>query len=194
MTGRHRIRALLLSAACVSLLMSGNIANSQRAPLPTMTVAQFTANPAALLTHSRHLTADVEALLVADHSLYTPIVGLLAIATPDQQTDILNGLGKVALSTQVTDRTFAQSIQQAVALTNNQGWIAALAVAIGGVAIGSANGPGGGTSGGGGQTGGGLPSGGTGTTPQFFSSTSTRNLSPNLFTAPTSISNPGSAH
>lgn len=184
------IRALLLSVACASLLVSADIAHSQGTTVPTMTVAQFTANPSGLLTQSKNLTADVAMLLGADHGTLAAIVGLLSSATPAQQTSIINGLGQVALGSQTTDPAFAQSIQQAVAQTGNQGWTTALATSIGGVAIGAANGGGGGGTGGGGPTGSGGASGGSNGGSALFGGLSTANQNPNLLTGGT-VSNSG---
>jgi hypothetical protein len=185
MNRRRRIHALLLGAACVSLLASADIARSQGTSVPTMTVAQFTANPASLLAQSRNLAGDVAMLLGADHNALAALVGLLPTASPNQQRAMINGLAQVAVGLQTTDPAFAQSIQQAVAQTGNQELITAFATQIGGVAIGAAGGGGGGGTGGGGPTGGGAAGGGPNASPFVAGNASTSNTGTNLLTGGT---------
>jgi hypothetical protein len=162
---RHsrRLRALLLSAACLSLFASADFALGQGTNLPTITVQQFQANPSALL-RSANLTNDVAALLTADHGLLNSIIGLLASATPARKRAIIDGLAQVANNAKAVDPPFALAIQQAVAATRDQVLIGWFDAAAGQQGTASTGGGGGGGSGGGGPTGSASGQGGGGST------------------------------
>jgi hypothetical protein len=180
-----RMRALLFGAICLSVLPSFDSGHSQGAAVPAMTVSQFMAAPAALLSRSKNLASDVALLLGADHGTLSAIIGLLPTATLAQQRAIIAGLGQVVIGLARTDPDFAQAIQQAVARTGNPTWIAALSTEIGEIAIGTASGAGGGGTGGGGPTGNGIPIGGPNVGTAIAGNTGTVSLGTNLFTGGT---------
>jgi hypothetical protein len=132
--------------------------------LPTQTIQQFLANPAALLTQYPNGGPDmikaVQDLAGSDPATLNALVGLLAKANTEQAQAIGTALGNIAKAAVNTDQGFATQIQVAIALANNDTALVAFDTVIGGDTQLTAvtGGVGGGGGGGGGPT----------TTPNFI--------------------------
>jgi hypothetical protein len=127
--------------------------------LPTQTIKQFLANPAALLTQYPNGGPDmikaVQDLAGSDPATLNALVGLLAKANTEQAQAIGTALGNIAKAAVNTDQGFATQIQVAIALANNDTALVAFNTVIGGDTQLTAvtGGVGGGGGGGGGPTG-----------------------------------------
>ena len=119
MLGRLIVKGIIGAA----LLFSVHGANAQiaggGAKVPAATVAAFQNNPGQLLTQSPGagpgLVKQVRDLLSTDKATLPSIIGLLKLASPDQQIAIADALAQVAKAYSKSDPAFANQIQQAVA-------------------------------------------------------------------------------
>jgi hypothetical protein len=95
--------------------------DSPQQGLPTQTIVQFLADPAALLKQypsgGPQMLARVRGLAATDPATLEPIVDLIPGANSDQANAIGTGLGQVALMVTKTNPTYANQIQEAVAKT-----------------------------------------------------------------------------
>jgi hypothetical protein len=133
--------------------------------LPSQTIQQFLANPAALLTQypngGPQMVKAVQDLAASDPATLNALIGLLAKANADQATAIGTALGNVAKLAVSTDQAYAAQIQVAVVVANNDSALVAFNAVIGGDVQLTAVTGGVGGGGGGGPT---TPFGGTGGT------------------------------
>lgn len=185
MSGRLIVKGIIGAA----LLFSVHGANAQiaggGAKVPAATVAAFQNNPGQLLTQSPGagpgLVKQVRDLLSTDKATLPSIIGLLKLASPEQQIAIADALAQVAKAYSKSDPAFANQIQQAVANAGIPEVSKAYAEAAGDTGTASTGGGGGGA--GGGQVGQ-TPTGGqnNGT----FTNTNPVNTVPNTITGGTS--------
>lgn len=125
--------------------------------LPTQTIAQFLANPDALLTQypngGPNLVKAVQDLAASDPATLNALIGLLSKANSEQATAIGTALGNVANLAVTTDPDYAAQIQEAVVIANNDSLLTAFNAVIGGnIQLTAVTGGVGGGGGGGGPT------------------------------------------
>ena len=153
------IKGLVFASAII--LATGGMAHAAcygpQQQLPAATVAQFTGDPAALLTRfpigGAQMISMVRDLVASDPTTLPLILDLITNANGDQINAIGTGLGQSALICVRTDQAFANEIQQMVAAIDNQALKLAFAAVFGDQGIGAVTGGGGlGVGGGGGQT------------------------------------------
>jgi hypothetical protein len=155
MSGRLVLKGIISAA----LLLSVSSANAQiaggGAKVPASTVSAFQNNPGQLLTQfpgaGPGLVKQVRDLLSTDKATLPSIIGLLKLASPEQQIAIADALAQVAKAYSKSDPAFANQIQQAVANAGIPEVSKAYAEAAGDTGTASTGGGGGGA--GGGQTG-----------------------------------------
>jgi len=155
MSGRLVVKGIIGAA----LLFSVHGANAQIAgggtKVPASTVSAFQNNPGQLLTQfpgaGPGLVKQVRDLLSTDKATLPSIIGLLKLASPEQQIAIADALAQVAKAYSKSDPAFANQIQQAVANAGIPEVSKAYAEAAGDTGTASTGGGGGGA--GGGQTG-----------------------------------------
>jgi hypothetical protein len=116
-------------------------------------IKQFLADPAALLDKYPNgggkLITEVRDLSASDPATLKPLLGLLAIANPEQATAIGTALGQVAMMALRTDQAYATQIQEGVVAAQNNAALVAFSAAIGGsIQLSAATGGGGGGGGG----------------------------------------------
>jgi hypothetical protein len=159
------LRAVGIAAAVVWIGVQG-LGSVAVAQATSQEVAQFLANPSALLTSNPNgggtLVSAIRNLVLADPSTLNSIISLLSTASSAQQTAIGSGLGQAAQALVRTNPTVATQIQDAVQASGVQTAMTAYAAATGNTETASTGGGGGGGGGVGGPTGGGAPSGGGG--------------------------------
>lgn len=197
-----------LALGLSSLAASQNAAIAQHdAPSPqqsaaaTKTIADFLANPGALLEHypfgGGSIVSTVRDLVMADPSTLNAVLSLIPKANLDQKNAIGNGLGLAALELARRDLKDATTVQQAIVRLDDPIVLAAYAAVTGDQNL-AAAGPGGG---GGGSPGGGGESetdpptatGGAADTPSFSLNTAVDNI-PDTYTIPTiTAASPGSS-
>ncbi|SDT59479.1 hypothetical protein [Bradyrhizobium canariense] len=170
----------LLGAA---LLMPAQFANAQtpgqNAPLPVSVVSDFMANPnQTLAQNGPQLTKLVRELLASDKNTLNPLIALLKLASPDQQTAIADGLAQAAKAYASNDPAFANQVQQSVAATGIPDVIKQYASIAGDT--GTASTGGGGAAGGGGPNVAGAPTGGSNTGAFTGGNNFAANTTPNL--------------
>lgn len=178
-------RLIATGIVSAALLLSIHGANAQLAgqgqKVPASTIAAFQNNPGSLLTQfpgaGPELIKQVRDILSTDKATLPAIIGLLKVASPDQQTAIADALAQVAKAYSKSDPAFANQIQQAVANAGIPEVSKAYAEAAGDTGTASTGGGGGGA--GGGQVGA-PPTGGqnNGT----FTSSNPVNTTPNTIT------------
>jgi len=149
--------------AAIYLMISPEVPASA-AQLTPQEVAQFLANPAALLASNPDggagLVSSVRDLLLSDPATLPVIISLLANANQAQQSAIGSGLGQAATASLQTNPAFSNQIQEALAASGVQTAIASYSATTGNTVTATAGTAGGGGSGG--PTSGGLPTGGGG--------------------------------
>jgi hypothetical protein len=148
--------ALLFSIHGASAQIAG-----QGPKVPAAAIAAFQSNPGQLLTQfpgaGPGLVKQIHDLVTTDKATLPSIIGLLALASPDQQIAIADALAQVAKAYSKTDPGFANQIQQAVANAGIPEVSKAYAEAAGDTGTAATGGGGGGA--GGGQVGS-IPGGG----------------------------------
>ena len=159
---RRPLRRLAVAAGAVAacMTMSGGIAQAAcygpAQVLPQQTVDQFLAGPAQFLSQypdgGPQMISLVRDLAASNPAALPAIIALLATANANQATAIGTGLGQAAQVCVRTDQPYATQVQQALAASNNQGAILAMAAVLGDRPIGTT-----GTGGGGGSAGAGGP-------------------------------------
>jgi hypothetical protein len=160
--------------------------------LPQVLIDQFLANPGQVLQNypdgGAVMISTLRDLVASSPATLAPVIALLANANPAQATAIGTASGLAAQTCVRTDQAYATQIQQALAATNNQTAILAMAAVLGDKPIGSIGGGGGGGSpgAGGGQINP-IPSGLTGFSTsglsQTFNPPGTRTTGTNYFTS-----------
>jgi hypothetical protein len=127
---------------------------SPRQALPSDTIQQFLANPAALLSQypngGPQMIARVRDLVASDPATVDVVLGLLKNANDAQATAIGTAYGQVALMAVGNDPPFATDLQTKVAQSGNIPALVAFSAVVGGdIKLSAATGPGGGIGGGG---------------------------------------------
>lgn len=180
-------RLVMTSIVSVALLFSVGSANAQlggQGPkVPASTITEFQNNPGQLLTQfpgaGPALVKQVRDLVSTDKATLPSIIGLLKLASPDQQIAIADALAQVAKAYSKSDPAFANQIQQAVANAGIPEVSKAYAEAAGDT--GTASTGGGGAGGAGGGQVGALPTGGQNNGP--FATNNPVKTIPNTITA-----------
>ena len=183
--------AVSLGALMVSPVRAQNAPAGNQGPPsnPTaMTVANFVANPGALLTlyplGGGSMVADVRDLAQADMRTLDPLLSLVATANTEQKNALGTGLGLAALELERNNPQAASIIQIALVRLNDPTLLAAYAAVTGNQRL-AAAGPGGGAGGGGeSATGNAAPNGGINGPTFLFPSFGTPNTA-DTFTFPT---------
>jgi len=153
MSGRLVVKGIIGAA----LLLSVHGASAQVAgvgtKVPASTVSEFQSNPGRLLTQfpgaGPALVKQVRDLLGTDKATLPSIIGLLKLASPEQQIAIADALAQVAKAYSKSDPAFANQIQQEVANAGIPEVSKAYAEAAGDTGTASTGGGGGGGAGGG---------------------------------------------
>ena len=154
----------------------------------TIPVADFVANPGALLTlyplGGGSMVSDVQDLVTADMQTLDPLLSLVATANSEQKNALGTGLGLAALDLARSNPQAASIIQNALVRLNDPTLLAAYAAVTGNQRL-AAAGPGAGAGGGGkSATGNAAPNGGIGGPSFLIQDFGTRNV-PDTFTFPT---------
>ena len=153
MSGRLVFKSIVSAALLFSLHGANAQIAGQGAKVPASTIAAFQNNPGQLLTQfpgaGPQLVKQVRDLLTTDKATLTSILGLLKLASPDQQTAIADALAQVAKAYSKSDPAFANQIQQGVANAGIPEVSKAYAEAAGDTGTASTGGGGGGGAGGG---------------------------------------------
>ena len=148
--------ALLLSVHGANAQMVG-----QQPSLSAATVSAFMNDPGQLLTRfpgaGPEMVKQVRDLVQSDKATLPAVIGLLKLASPEQQIAIADALAQVAKAYAKNDPSFANQIQQSVANAGIPEVAKAYAEAAGDTGTAATGGGGGGA--GGGQVGA-LPTGG----------------------------------
>jgi hypothetical protein len=152
MSGRLVVKGIIGAA----LLLSVHGASAQLAgggtKVPASTVSEFQSNPGRLLTQfpgaGPALVKQVRDLLGTDKATLPSIIGLLKLASPEQQIAIADALAQVAKAYSKSDPAFANQIQQEVANAGIPEVSKAYAEAAGDTGTASTGGGGGGAGGG----------------------------------------------
>jgi hypothetical protein len=152
MSGRLVVKGIIGAA----LLFSVHGASAQIAGggtrVPASVVSGFQSNPGQLLTSfpgaGPGLIKQVRDLLSTDKATLPSIIGLLKLASPEQQIAIADALAQVAKAYSKSDPAFANQIQQAVANAGIPEVSKAYAEAAGDTGTASTGGGGGGAGGG----------------------------------------------
>jgi hypothetical protein len=153
MSGRLVVKGIIGAA----LLLSVHGASAQVAgggtKVTASVVSEFQSNPGQLLTSfpgaGPGLVKQVRDLLSTDKATLPSIIGLLKLASPEQQIAIADALAQVAKAYSKSDPAFANQIQQAVANAGIPEVSKAYAEAAGDTGTASTGGGGGGGAGGG---------------------------------------------
>ena len=152
MLGRVAVRALFGAAVLLSVHGANAQIGGQGPKVPASTVTAFMNNPGQLLTQfpgaGPQLVKEVRDLLTTDKATLPAIIGLLKLASPDQQTAIADALAQVAKAYSKSDPAFANQIQQAVANAGIPEVSKAYAEAAGDTGTAATGGGGGGAGGG----------------------------------------------
>lgn len=128
MANKTRLRSCYLSLAILAGVGSQSAFGSCLAPdkqVSAQTVADFLANPAALLAKSENaqgggvLIATIRDIVASNPSTLPAVVALLKAANSGQQTAIGTGLGQAANLCNVPDPTFATDIGAQLAQSNS---------------------------------------------------------------------------
>ena len=175
---------LLTSVLMLSPLRAQNaLPGNQPSPpnnQPTISVANFLANPSNLLMQyplgGGSMVSDVSSLVEADIQTVNPLVGLVPSANADQKNALGTGLGLAALGLVGANPQAATLIQNALVALNDPTVLAAYVAVTGNQHL-TAAGPGAGSPGGGeSATGSAAPSGGIGTPSSLFPNFGTVNI------------------
>jgi hypothetical protein len=162
MSGRLVVKSIVGAAILFSVHSANAQIGGQGTKVPAATVSTFMNNPGQLLTQfpgaGPEMVKQVRDLVSSDKATLPSIIGLLKLASPDQQTAIANALAQVAKAYSKSDPAFANQIQQSVANAGIPEVAKAYAEAAGDTGTASTGGGGGGGAGGG-QVGA-LPTGG----------------------------------
>jgi hypothetical protein len=181
MSGRLIFKSVIGAAFLLSAYSANAQLGGQGAKVPASAVTAFQNNPGQLLTQypgaGPGLVKDVRDLLTTDKATLPAIIGLLKLASPDQQAAIAAALAQVAKAYSKSDPAFANQIQQSVANAGIPEVSKAYAEAAGDTGTASTGGGGGGA--GGGQVGA-PPTGGQNN--GAFPTTTGVNTSPNTIT------------
>jgi len=178
--------ALALSPVRAQNAPGGN--QSSPSTHSTISVADFVANPGALLTlyplGGGSMVSDVQDLVEADMQTVDPLLSLVATANSEQKNALGTGLGLAALDLARSNPQAASIIQNALVRLNDPTLLAAYAAVTGNQRL-AAAGPGAGAGGGGeSATGNAAPNGGIGGPSFLFPDFGTRNTA-DTFTFPT---------
>ena len=170
--------ALMLSPAGAQNSPQGN--QSPPSNQTAMLVADFLANPGALLTlyplGGGSMVSDVRDLAQADMRTLDPLLSLVATANEQQKNALGTGLGLAALELERNNPQAASIIQTALVRLNDPTLLAAYAAVTGNQRL-AAAGPGAGAGGGGeSATGNAGVNGGIGGPSVFFPDFATRNV------------------
>lgn len=119
MSGRLVVKSIVGAAILLSVHSANAQVGGQGPKVPASTIAAFQNNPGQLLTQfpgaGPELVKQVRDLLTTDKATLPAIIGLLKLASPDQQIAIADALAQVAKAYSKGDPAFANEIQQAVA-------------------------------------------------------------------------------
>jgi hypothetical protein len=170
--------ALMVSPAGAQNSPPGN--QSPPSSHSTISVADFVANPGALLTlyplGGGSMVSDVRDLVTADMQTLDPLLSLVATANSDQKNAEGTGFGLAALDLERSNPQAATTIQNALVRLNDPTLLAAYAAVTGNQRL-AAAGPGAGAGGGGeSATGGAGVNGGIGGPTFLFPDFATRNV------------------
>ncbi len=161
MFGRLVVRGFIGAAVLLSVHAANAQVGGQGPKVPATTIAAFMNNPGQLLAQfpgaGPELVKQVRDLLTTDKATLPGILGLLKLASPDQQIAIADALAQVAKAYAKSDPSFANQIQQGVANAGIPEVAKAYAEAAGDTGTAATGGGGGGA--GGSQTGN-FPTGG----------------------------------
>jgi hypothetical protein len=137
----YHLRGLALAAPLV--IAVGGFAHascySSRQQLPATTIAQFRADPGQLQSKypngGARMISMVRDLVASDPAMLPHVLDLSANSNSDQINAIGAGLGQAELVCARGDPTFANEIQQMVAVVNNQPLTVTFAAVVGNVPI-----------------------------------------------------------
>ena len=119
MFGRLVVKGIIGAAVLLSVQSANAQLGGQGPKVPASTIAAFMNNPGQLLGQfpgaGPELVKQVRDLLTTDKATLPAIIGLLKLASPDQQIAIADALAQVAKAYSKSDPAFANQIQQAVA-------------------------------------------------------------------------------
>ena len=154
----------LVALALLSPVRAQNAPGGSPSAHSTISVADFVANPGALLTlyplGGGSMVSDVQDLVEADMQTLDPLLSLVATANSEQKNALGTGLGLAALDLAHNNPQAASIIQNALVKLNDPTLLAAYAAVTGNQRL-AAAGPGAGAGGGGeSATGNGAPNGG----------------------------------
>jgi hypothetical protein len=178
--------ALMLSPASAQNSPPGN--QGPPSSHSTISVADFVANPGALLTlyplGGGSMVSDVRDLVTADMQTLDPLLSLVATANSEQKNALGTGFGLAALDLERSNPQAASVIQNALVRLNDPTLLAAYAAVTGNQRL-AAAGPGAGAGGGGeSATGGAGVNGGIGGPTFLFPDFATKNVA-DTFSFPT---------
>jgi hypothetical protein len=152
MSGSFVLKGIVGAALLLSVHSANAQLGGQGPKVPASTIAAFQNNPGQLLTQfpgaGPELVKQVRDLLTTDKATLLSIIGLLKLASPDQQIAIADALAQVAKAYSKSDPAFANQIQQAVANAGIPEVAKAYAEAAGDTGTASTGGGGGGAGGG----------------------------------------------
>jgi hypothetical protein len=153
MSGRLVLKSIVSAALLLSVHGAANAQLGGQGPkVPASAVTAFQNNPGSLLTQfpgaGPEFVKQVRDLLSTDKATLPSIIGLLKVASPDQQAAIAAALAQVAKAYSKSDPAFANQIQQAVANAGIPEVAKAYAEAAGDTGTASTGGGGGGAGGG----------------------------------------------
>jgi hypothetical protein len=153
MSGRLVLKYALGAAFLVAVSSAHAQLGGQGPKVPSSAITAFQNNPGQLLMQfpgaGPELVKQVRDLVTTDKATLPSVIGLLKLASPEQQIAIANALAQVAKAYSKSDPAFANQIQQAVANAGIPEVAKAYAEAAGDTGTASTGGGGGGGSGGG---------------------------------------------
>jgi hypothetical protein len=119
MSGRLVAKCVIGAVFLLTVSSAHAQMGGQGPKVPTSTITEFQNNPGQLLMQfpgaGPGLVKQVRDLLTTDKATLPSIIGLLKLASPDQQIAIADALAQVAKAYSKGDPAFANEIQQAVA-------------------------------------------------------------------------------
>ena len=119
MFGRLVAKSIIGAAVLFSVQSANAQVGGQGPKVPASAITAFMNNPGQLLTQfpgaGPELVKQVRDLVTTDKATLPSIIGLLKLASPDQQIAIADALAQVAKAYSKNDPAFANQIQQAVA-------------------------------------------------------------------------------